>query len=114
MSGYIINTLTYFEGHKEILLAFSTPLFGHTDLVPLPSGTAIVSSPRPHTISCTMRAEAVLLRARLAAKLILTPRELSSDCGIALRFDRSQNDQVCALLKKAHVETAGIHLLVGK
>ena len=37
MSGYIINTLTYFEGHKEILLAFSTPLFGHTNLVALSS-----------------------------------------------------------------------------
>ena len=67
-----------------------------------------------HTSSCAMRAEAVLLRARLAVKLIPTPRELSSDCGIALRFDWSQNDQVCVLLKKAHVETAGIHLLTGK
>lgn len=67
-----------------------------------------------HTSSSAMQAEAVLVRAKLAAKLIPTPRELSSDCGVALRFDWSQSDQVGALLNKAHVEVAGIHPLPGK
>lgn len=58
-----------------------------------------------------MQAEAVLLRAGFAVKLIPTPRELSSDCGLALRFDWSRNDQVESLLMKMHVETAGIHPL---
>lgn len=67
-----------------------------------------------HTSSSAMQAEAVLVRARLPVKLIPTPRDLSSDCGIALRFDWCQNEQVQALLSKACVETAGIHLLPGK
>jgi hypothetical protein len=58
-----------------------------------------------------MQAEAVLLRAKLTAKLIPTPRELSSDCGLALRFEWSANEEVQSLLKEMHVETAGVHPL---
>ncbi len=58
-----------------------------------------------------MQAEAVLLRANLSAKLIPTPRELSSDCGLSLRFGWEVRDQVESLLMKMHVETAGIHPL---
>ncbi len=61
-----------------------------------------------------MQAEAVLMRAGLAVKLIPTPRELSSDCGIALRFDWSQDELVQSLLNKARVETAGVHPMPGK
>ena len=64
--------------------------------------------------SSAMQAEAVLARAKLAMKLIPTPRELSSDCGIALRFDRSLNNEVKALLEGAQVEIAGIHSVQGK
>lgn len=58
-----------------------------------------------------MQAESVLARAKLPVKLIPTPRDLSSDCGIALRFDWCQNDQVRALLNKARVEIAGVHMM---
>lgn len=61
-----------------------------------------------YTSSSAMQAESVLLRAKLLAKLIPTPRELSSDCGVALRFDWQQNDQVRALLTQYHVEIAGL------
>ena len=64
-----------------------------------------------HTGSSAMQAEAVLLRAHVNAKLIPTPRELSSDCGLSLRFDWDCHEQVEALLLKMHVETAGIHSL---
>ncbi len=67
-----------------------------------------------YTSSSAMQAEAVLAKAKLSAKLIPTPRDLSSDCGIALRFDWCQNGQVGALLNKARVEIAGIHQLAGK
>ncbi|MGD0751542.1 MAG: DUF3343 domain-containing protein [Anaerolineales bacterium] len=40
-----------------------------------------------HTNSSAMQAEAILVRAKQEIKLIPTPRELSSDCGISLRFD---------------------------
>ena len=64
-----------------------------------------------YTSSSAMQAESVLLRAKLLAKLIPTPRELSSDCGVALRFDWQQNDQVRALLTQFHVEIAGLQPL---
>lgn len=67
-----------------------------------------------YTSSSAMQAEAVLVKAKLTVKLIPTPRDLSSDCGIALRFDWCQNDQVCASLNKARVEIAGIQQLARK
>ena len=62
-----------------------------------------------YTTSAAMRAEKVLRKGELTVKLIPTPRELSSDCGIALRFDWDQVDNVDALLDAAGVEIAGIH-----
>ena len=56
-----------------------------------------------------MQAEAVLTRAGLVVKLVPTPRELSSDCGVSLRFLSIDSEQVRSLLAKAHVETAGIY-----
>ncbi len=64
-----------------------------------------------NTTSSAMQAEAVLSRAGLAVKMIPTPRELSSDCGLALRFDWEASEQVRQLLEQRHVETAGIHQL---
>ena len=54
-----------------------------------------------------MQAEAVLKRGGLEVKLIPTPRELSSDCGVALRFDWSCRDEVNAMLYKVHVDMEG-------
>ena len=44
--------------------------------------------------SQAIRGEKVLLRAGLQVKLIPTPRQLSSDCGTALRFDWAQREEV--------------------
>ena len=66
-----------------------------------------------HTSSAAMQAEAVLTRASVQATLVPTPRQLSSDCGVSLRFDWSQNDRVCEMLSRARVDTAGIHPLPG-
>ena len=63
--------------------------------------------------SSAMQAEAVLTRAGITVKLIPTPRHLSSDCGVALRFDGERHTQVEALLAGAHVEISGIHPLAG-
>ena len=62
-----------------------------------------------YTTSAAMRAEKVLKKDELTVKLIPTPRELSSDCGIALRFDWDRVDDVETLLDAARVEIAGIH-----
>lgn len=62
-----------------------------------------------YTNSAALRAEKILTLAGLTVKLIPTPRQLSSDCGIALRFETVFCQQVQSLLAQARVEIAGIH-----
>jgi N-acyl-L-homoserine lactone synthetase len=57
-----------------------------------------------HTTTSALRAEKVAQRAGLTVKLIPTPRELSSDCGIALRFDLADRNMIAQLLVGAGVE----------
>ncbi len=63
------------------------------------------------TNTSAMRAEAVLVRANQVIKLIPTPRELSSDCGISLRFDWNMKSEIESHLDRAKVEFAAIHQL---
>lgn len=63
-----------------------------------------------HTNSAALRAEKVLVKAGLKVKLVPTPRELSSDCGIALRFEWADRAQVEAELNQASLE-GDIHSL---
>jgi hypothetical protein len=65
-----------------------------------------------HTTSSAMRAEKTLLQRGLAIKMIPTPRQFSSDCGIALRFEGHLVETVRESLESARVEIAGIHPLV--
>jgi hypothetical protein len=60
-----------------------------------------------HTTSAALRAEKTLLKSALAVKLVPTPREFSSDCGLALRFEWARVEQVRGLLTAARVEIAG-------
>ena len=62
-----------------------------------------------HTTSSAMRAERVLLQAGYTIRLIPTPRQLSSNCGMALRFDWEQYEPVRSALEKAQVEIDSIH-----
>jgi hypothetical protein len=63
------------------------------------------------TTSSVMRAEKLLTKAGYSTKLIPTPREFSSDCGIAVRFDWADCEQVKLILGAAHLEIDGIHQL---
>ncbi len=63
-----------------------------------------------HTTSAALRAEKILTKASLKVKLVPTPRELSSDCGIALRFEWTDRAQVEAGLTQAGLE-GDIHSL---
>ncbi len=65
-----------------------------------------------HTTSAALRAEKLCQRARLTVKLVPTPREFSSDCGIALGFQWDQVDQVKTELFAGRVETAGVHSMM--
>ena len=62
-----------------------------------------------YTTSAAMRSEKVLKKAKISVKLVPTPRELSSDCGIAMRFHWTQAENVRTALDAARVEIAGIH-----
>jgi hypothetical protein len=58
-----------------------------------------------------LRAEKVLSQAGLAIKMIPTPRQLSSDCGMALRVARSDRERAVAELADNRVPTKGIHAI---
>ncbi len=64
-----------------------------------------------HSTAHAIRAEKVLQRAGHQIKMIPTPRQLSSDCGMALRFDRADEDRVSAVLKENKVPLKGIHAI---
>jgi hypothetical protein len=61
------------------------------------------------TNSSVMRAEKLLKKAGYSTKLIPTPREFSSDCGVVLRFDWADCEQVKLILDTAHLEVDAIH-----
>jgi len=62
-----------------------------------------------HSTAHAIRAEKVLIQAGFKIKMIPTPRQLSSDCGIALRFPRADEALVRAVLKEKEVPSNGIH-----
>ena len=64
-----------------------------------------------HTTSAALRGEKILQQAGLTVKLIPVPRELSSDCGIALRFLWEERGAVEKALNVAGLEIAGVHHL---
>jgi hypothetical protein len=56
-----------------------------------------------------IRAEAVLKRNGLAAQLIPGPKDLSPNCGVALRFDYAMREDAVALLAAKNVRIDGVH-----
>ncbi len=62
-----------------------------------------------HSTSHAIRAEQVLEGAGFRIKMIPTPRQLSSDCGMALRFERTEEGPVAAALAENRVPFNGIH-----
>ena len=61
-----------------------------------------------HTSSAVLRTEKILLREGFTIKLIPVPRHLSSDCGIALRFDRNAETRVREILLATGVDIDSI------
>lgn len=62
-----------------------------------------------HSTAHAIRAEKVLAGAGFRIKMIPTPRQVSSDCGMALRFDREDQAGVVATLTDKRVPSNGIH-----
>ncbi len=57
-----------------------------------------------------IRAEVLLTRHGHAARLVPGPRELSPNCGVALRFEHAKRDVVLALLTDHRVRIDGVHV----
>ena len=64
-----------------------------------------------HTTSAAMRAEKLVVKAGYSVKLVPTPRQFSTDCGIALRFEWNHQHKIKAVLDQAKVEFDAIHFL---
>jgi hypothetical protein len=64
-----------------------------------------------HTTSAVMRAERLLLKAGYSIKLVPTPRQFSTDCGIAVRFNWGDMEGVSATLEQAKIETDALRPL---
>ena len=59
-----------------------------------------------------LRAERVLRRGGLTAKLVAGPRDLSPNCGVALRFEYAQREHALGLLDAQRVRIDGVHEFV--
>jgi len=62
-----------------------------------------------YSVSSALQAEKLLKREGIATKLIPVPRQLSSDCGICLRFEQPEEAHVKVILEEGKVETQGIY-----
>ncbi|MDO3378806.1 DUF3343 domain-containing protein [Geoalkalibacter halelectricus] len=60
-----------------------------------------------------MKAEKILKEAGAEILLIPTPREFSSDCGLALRFEPREQERVLALLAQADLSPVELHQRTG-
>ena len=56
-----------------------------------------------------LRAETMMKRSGLAAQLVPGPRDLSPNCGVALRFEYAQREAVLAMLVAKRVQVDGVH-----
>ena len=62
------------------------------------------------SVNHTLLAEKLLKEAGIAIKMIPVPRNLSSDCGVCIRFS-PQDQQAVKETLAGRVETGGIHPL---
>jgi hypothetical protein len=59
--------------------------------------------------SHALRAESILKKNKKSVKLIPGPREISPNCGVALRFKYTEKDEVHELLSSNNVLFENIH-----
>jgi hypothetical protein len=63
------------------------------------------------SIHFAIRAEKIAKEKGLAVKLVPVPRQLSSDCGVCLRFSWDQKREIEETLSQAEVQMEGVHSL---
>jgi hypothetical protein len=64
-----------------------------------------------HSITGALQAEKRLKEKGIDTKLIPVPRQLSSDCGVCLRFQRTDEAEVKGALEKERIDIQGIHAI---
>ncbi len=57
-----------------------------------------------------LRAESVLKKAGFPVRLVPGPREISPNCGVALRFSYARREQAASLLGESSVQFEAVHL----
>ncbi len=62
-----------------------------------------------YSTSNALQAEKLCKKKGIAIKLMPVPRQLSSDCGVCLRFGRPDEVTVRAILEGKGMEVQGIH-----
>lgn len=63
-----------------------------------------------HSIHRVMKAEKLLKQAKLEILLIPVPRQLTSDCGLAIRFAQQARAEVERVLAEAGLQVQELHL----
>jgi len=62
-----------------------------------------------HSITGALQAEKRLKEKGIATKLIPVPRQLSSDCGVCMRFQRADEPEVKKALEEERIDIQGIY-----
>jgi hypothetical protein len=62
-----------------------------------------------HSITGALQAEKRLKGTGIATKLMPVPRQLSSDCGVCLRFERKDEPEVKSVLEEERIDIQGIY-----
>ena len=62
-----------------------------------------------HSITGALQAEKRLREKGIATKLVPVPRQLSSDCGVCLRFDQKDEPEIKSVLEEERIDIQGIY-----
>jgi hypothetical protein len=62
-----------------------------------------------HATWAVLKSEKLLKAAGITVKLVPVPRQISSNCGIAIRFDCSRFDEVAAALSPVRDDLEGFY-----
>ena len=62
-----------------------------------------------HSIHRVLKAEKILKSAKVDFLLIPVPRQLTADCGLALRFTADVKDELLAVLAKENLAPVELH-----
>lgn len=62
------------------------------------------------TTRSVIKAERVCLESGIQCKVIPVPRDISSECGMALEIDEKDKDRILDVCKKNHVQVSFVSL----